>query len=194
MFLEHQIENHGGRIEVICGSMFSGKTEELIRRMNRAKIAKQKCLMFKPKIDTRYDAERVVSHNQTKVEAIVVEDSKSILKLAQKIDVIGIDEAQFFDESLSDVCDYLADKGIRVICAGLDIDSFGKPFGPMPNLIAKAEYVTKVHAICVDCGQLAHHSFRTASEEQLVLLGDVSEYEALCRVCFNDKFNKKYNL
>lgn len=194
MFLEHQIENHSGRIEVVCGSMFSGKTEELIRRIKRAKIAKQKCVIFKPKIDVRYDDTKVVSHDKNAIASIVVEKANEILKHSNNIDVIGVDEAQFFDLNLVDICDYLADKGIRVIVAGLDLDAFGQPFGPMPNLIAKADYVTKVHAICVDCGQPARHSFRIASEEQLVLLGDVKEYEALCRVCFADKFNKKFDL
>lgn len=179
-----------GWIEVICGSMFSGKTEELIRRLRRAEYAKLKVEIFKPLIDTRYSLEDVVSHDETTIRSTPVESSGNILLLAGDVDVIGIDEAQFFDKNLVDVCNQLANSGIRVIVAGLDMDYLGKPFGPIPALIAEAEYVTKVHAICMQCGNLAQYSHRIAKSDKLVLLGEKTEYEPLCRVCFNKVMNK----
>lgn len=173
-----------GRIEVICGSMFSGKTEELIRRMKRAQFAHQKVEIFKPAIDTRYSDDDVVTHEGVAIHSTPVDNSSSILLLGDECDVIGIDEAQFFDENLVDVCNELASKGIRVIVAGLDMDFRGIPFGPMPALCAVADDVTKVHAICVRCGALAYVSHRKVQEEKRVLLGEVNEYEPLCRVCY----------
>ena len=187
MFLENSTNNQQPRgwIEVICGSMFSGKTEELIRRLKRAKIAKQRVEIFKPGIDVRYDEEDVVSHDANKIRSTPVESSQNVLLLANDVDVIGIDEVQFFDEELPAVCNELANRGIRVIAAGLDMDFQGKPFGPMPALIATAEYVTKVHAICMRCGDLAHISHRTVVGDKLVMLGETESYEPLCRACFN---------
>ncbi len=173
-----------GRIEVVCGSMFSGKTEELIRRMRRAEFAKQKVEIFKPAIDTRYSEEDVVSHDQHAIPSTPIDSSASILLLTSDIDVVGIDEAQFFDMGLVDVCNQLANRGIRVIVAGLDMDFRGVPFGPMPALCAIADDVTKVHAICVKCGNLAYLSHRTVSDERRVLLGETQEYEPLCRECY----------
>lgn len=173
-----------GRIEVICGSMFSGKTEELIRRMKRAQFAHQKVEIFKPAIDTRYSDDDVVTHEGVAIHSTPVDNSSSILLLGNECDVIGIDEAQFFDENLVSVCNELASKGIRVIIAGLDMDFRGIPFGPMPALCAVADDVTKVHAICVRCGALAYVSHRKVQEEKRVLLGEVNEYEPLCRVCY----------
>ncbi len=189
MFLENSINQakKKGWIEVICGSMFSGKTEELIRRLKRAKIAKQKVEIFKPAIDVRYDEEKVVSHDQNYIMSTPVPSSSNILLLANDIDVVGIDEAQFFDSELVNVCNQLAQSGIRVIIAGLDMDYLGKPFGPMPALLATAEYVTKVHAICMNCGDLAHVSHRTIASNKLVVLGEKDSYEPLCRYCFNEK-------
>jgi thymidine kinase len=187
MFIEN-ISNTGlkrGWIEVICGSMFSGKTEELIRRLKRAEYAKQKVEIFKPAIDTRYHNEMVVSHNENAIRSTPVSSSSSILLLANDMDVVGIDEAQFFDMELVNVCNTLANCGIRVIIAGLDMDFRGIPFGPMPALMAIAEYVTKVHAICIRCGYLAHHSYRLSADKELVVLGEKQEYEALCRDCYN---------
>ncbi len=186
MFLENTInsENRKGWIEVICGSMFSGKTEELIRRLKRAKIAKQKVEIFKPAIDTRYDEEAVVSHDSNQIHSTPVPASANIPLLINDEEVIGIDEAQFFDMELVGVCNRLANQGIRVIVAGLDMDYQGKPFGPIPALLATAEYVTKVHAICVKCGNLANHSHRTTGNDKLVMLGEIESYEPLCRVCF----------
>jgi len=181
-----------GWIEVICGSMFSGKTEELIRRLKRAEYAKLKVEIFKPLIDTRYSEEEVVSHDENTIRSTPVESSGNILLLAGNVDVIGIDEAQFFDNNLVDVCNQLANNGIRVVVAGLDMDYLGKPFGPIPALMAEAEYVTKVHAICMQCGNLAQYSHRIAESDKLVLLGETNEYEPLCRVCFN-KVMKKDN-
>lgn len=180
-----------GWIEVICGSMFSGKTEELIRRLKRAEYAKLKVEIFKPLIDIRYSDEEVVSHDETSIRSTPVESSGNILLLAGNVDVIGIDEAQFFDKNLVDVCNKLANNGIRVIVAGLDMDYLGKPFGPIPALMAEAEYVTKVHAICMQCGNLAQYSHRIADSDKLVLLGETNEYEPLCRVCFNKIMNKE---
>jgi thymidine kinase len=189
MFLENSIDSSKSRgwIEVVCGSMFSGKTEELIRRLKRAKIAKQKVEIFKPAIDVRYDEQQVVSHDQNAIMSTPVPSSSNILLLANDVDVIGIDEAQFFDEELTNVCNQLASRGIRVIVAGLDMDFMGKPFGPMPALMATAEYVTKVHAICPICGNLAHVSHRTIASEKLVVLGEKESYEPLCRACYNNK-------
>jgi thymidine kinase len=188
MFLEvkHTKEQQRGWIEVVCGSMFSGKTEELIRRLRRAQIAKLKVEIFKPSIDVRYSEEEVVSHNANAIRSTVVENANNILLLTGDVNVIGIDEAQFFDDSLIEVCNTLADNGIRVIVAGLDMDYTGKPFGPMPKLMAIAEYVTKVHAICVRCGELAQYSHRKIVSDQLVELGETNEYEPLCRKCFNE--------
>ncbi|HKL08924.1 MAG TPA: thymidine kinase [Bacteroidales bacterium] len=174
-----------GWVEVICGSMFSGKTEELIRRLKRAEYAKLKVEIFKPMIDTRYSEEDVVSHDENTIRSTPVESSGNILLLSGNVDVIGIDEAQFFDENLADVCNQLANNGTRVVVAGLDMDFRGKPFGPIPGLMAEAEYVTKVHAICMQCGNLAQYSHRITKSDKLVLLGEKDEYEPLCRVCFN---------
>jgi thymidine kinase len=188
MFLEnsHKGSDRKGWIEVIVGSMFSGKTEELIRRMKRAKIARQRVEIFKPQIDVRYSVEEVVSHDENSILSTPVSTSRNILLLANDVEVVGIDEAQFFDNGLVEVCNILANRGIRVIAAGLDMDYLGKPFGPMPALLASAEYVTKVHAICVKCGNLAHHSHRLSKNDKLVLLGEKDEYEPLCRKCFNE--------
>lgn len=181
---EHNNEQKKGWIEVVCGSMFSGKTEELIRRLNRAKIAKQKIEIFKPAIDKRYADMQVVSHNSNSIDSTPVEAASEILLLANNAEVIGIDEAQFFDEALPEVCTQLAEQGKRVIIAGLDMDFLGRPFGPMPNLLAIAEYVTKVHAICMHCGQLAYVSHRTTEEKQTVVVGEKDRYEPLCRTCY----------
>lgn len=188
MFLENTINPNKkkGWIEVISGSMFSGKTEELIRRMKRAKFAKQNVEIFKPGVDTRYDEELVVSHDANEIHSTPVPSSSNIPILANNVDVVGIDEAQFFDDGLVAVCNQLANNGIRVIVAGLDMDFKGVPFGPMPGIMASAEYVTKVHAICMKCGDLANHSHRIVEKEELVLLGEVDEYEPLCRSCFNN--------
>ncbi len=187
MFLENDISSAGSRgwIEVVAGSMFSGKTEELIRRLNRAKIAKQKVEIFKPKVDTRYSDDEVVSHNSNAIRSTPVETAANILLLSSDVDVIGIDEAQFFDEGLADVCNELANQGIRIIVAGLDMDFQGHPFGPIPGLMATAEYVTKVHAVCMQCGNLAQYSHRLSDTDKLVLLGEKDAYEPLCRVCYN---------
>ncbi len=192
MFLENDITRAGsnGWVEVIVGSMFSGKTEELIRRLNRAKIARQKVEIFKPRIDVRYSEDEVVSHNANSIRSTPVETASNILLLSSNVDVVGIDEAQFFDEGLADVCNELANQGTRVIVAGLDMDFKGKPFGPIPNLMARAEYVTKVHAVCMRCGNLANHSHRLAEAEQLVLLGEKAEYEPLCRACYQKAVKK----
>ena len=170
-----------GRIEVVCGSMFSGKTEELIRRMKRAKFAKQKVEIFKPSLDTRYSEEDVVSHDKNTIRSTPIDSSGAILLLASDIDVVGIDEAQFFDDGLVEVCNQLANNGIRVIVAGLDMDYKGIPFGPIPALCAIADEVTKVHAICVKCGALAYVSHRLIHNDKRVLLGEKDEYEPLCR-------------
>jgi thymidine kinase len=183
MFLENA--KNPGWIEVICGSMFSGKTEELIRRLRRAKFANLRVEIFKPILDVRYSATEVVSHDDNAIRSTPVESSGSILLLTGEVDVVGIDEAQFFDSHLVDVCQVLANSGVRVIVAGLDMDYLGKPFGPMPQLMAMAEYVTKVHAICVRCGNLAHHSHRLTDNNRLVVLGEKDTYEPLCRHCFN---------
>ena len=173
-----------GWIEVVCGSMFSGKTEELIRRMRRAEIAKQKIEIFKPKVDVRYSEDEVISHDENAILSTPVDSPQNILLLANDIEVVGIDEAQFFDDGLIEVCNVLANRGVRVIVAGLDMDFSGKPFGPIPKLLAIAEYVTKVHAVCVKCGDLAHFSHRLTKNDKLVLLGELDAYEPLCRDCF----------
>ncbi len=186
MFLEHTgpRTQRKGWIEVICGSMFSGKTEELIRRLRRAEFAKQRVEIFKPGVDTRYDETNVVSHDSTTIRSTPVPSSSNLLLLASDIQVVGIDEAQFFDDGLPEVCEQLANTGVRVIAAGLDMDFQGRPFGPMPQLMAIAEYVTKVHAICMHCGGLATFSHRTSASQELVLLGETDSYEPLCRSCF----------
>ena len=187
MFLEDTPKRERtGWIEVVCGSMFSGKTEELIRRCKRAVIAKQNVQIFKPKIDTRYHNDDVVSHDENAIPSKPVSSSTEILAHAENIEVAAIDEAQFFDNDLPDVCAQLAANGIRVIVAGLDTDFEGKPFGTIPELMARAEYVTKVHAICVKCGALANHSHRITAQKSLIVLGETESYEPLCRSCFNN--------
>ena len=188
MFLEKDSNNseRTGWIEIVCGSMFSGKTEELLRRLTRARIAKQKVEVFKPAVDVRYDDEDVVSHDARKSNSIPVENASQILFYAEDFEVVGIDEAQFFGSELVSVCNELANRGKRVIVAGLDMDYQGKPFGPLPQLLATAEYVTKVHAICMKCGNLANYSHRTVKDEKLVVLGETEAYEPLCRKCFLD--------
>ena len=181
-----------GRIEVICGSMFSGKTEELIRRLKRATFAKQRVEIFKPAIDTRYSEQAVVSHDNNSIQSTPVDSSASILPFSSEIDVVGIDEAQFFDDGLINVCNELANRGIRVIIAGLDMDFKGIPFGPIPALCAIADEVTKVHAICVKCGNLAYVSHRTVANEKRVLLGEKQEYEPLCRCCYQQALQKEH--
>lgn len=186
MFLENPV-NHTekfGWIEVICGSMFSGKTEELIRRLRRAQFAKQRVEIFKPAVDTRYDDENVVSHQGNEIRSTPVPAAANIRLLADGCDVIGIDEAQFFDNEIITVCNDLANAGIRVIVAGLDMDFKGQPFGPMPALMATAEYVTKVHAVCTRTGNLANYSFRKAANDNLVMLGETNEYEPLSRAAY----------
>lgn len=186
MFLENTVnpKEQFGWIEVICGSMFSGKTEELIRRLKRAQFAKQKVEIFKPAVDVRYDEEMVVSHDANEIRSTPVPAAENIRLLAQGCDVIGVDEAQFFDDEIVSVCNDLANSGIRVIVAGLDMDFKGNPFGPMPALMATAEYVTKVHAVCTRTGNLANYSFRKAQNDKLVLLGETEEYEPLSRAAF----------
>ncbi|MDG1422644.1 MAG: thymidine kinase [Flavobacteriaceae bacterium] len=186
MFLENTV-NHTeqfGWIEVICGSMFSGKTEELIRRLKRAQFAKQRIEIFKPIVDTRYDDEMVVSHDANEIRSTPVPVASNIRLLANDVDVVGIDEAQFFDDEIVAVCNDLANRGIRVIVAGLDMDFKGNPFGPMPALMATAEYVTKVHAVCTKTGNLANYSFRKAVNEDIVFLGETQEYEPLSRAAY----------
>ena len=186
MFLENTINpnKRKGSIEVICGSMFSGKTEELIRRLKRAQYARQKVEIFKPDIDNRYHESKVVSHDSNSIHSTPVPSSSNILLLANEVQVVGIDEAQFFDNELVNVCNALANNGVRVIVAGLDMDYLGNPFGPMPALLSVAEYVTKVHAICMHCGNLANHSHRITDESSLVLIGETINYGPLCRDCF----------
>ena len=194
MFLENTI-NHSkqsGWMEVICGSMFSGKTEELIRRLRRAEMAGQHVEIFKPRLDTRYSEDDVVSHNHNKIRSTPVESSNEILLLGSTCDVVGIDEAQFFDDGIVEVANRLANNGIRVVIAGLDMDFLGRPFGPMPFLMATAEYVTKVHAICKTTGNLANYSMRTSNSKDLVQLGETDSYEAVSRRIFIDEvLNKK---
>lgn len=186
-FLEHtgKKKRTTGWVEVIVGSMFSGKTEELIRRLRRAEYAKLDVEIFKPVVDTRYSEEDVVSHDEKTIRSTPVPSSGNILLLAGDADVVGIDEAQFFDNGLAEVCNELANQGKRVVVAGLDMDFRGKPFGPIPGLLAIAEYITKVHAICVECGGLAQHSHRKTASDKLVELGETESYEPLCRKCFN---------
>ncbi len=193
MFLEHlkTADPKKGHIEVICGSMFSGKTEELIRRLKRAKIARQNVEIFKPRIDVRYDEVNVVSHDSNFIHSTPVNSAAQILLLANDVEVVGVDEAQFFDEELPAVCQVLANRGIRIIVAGLDMDYLGKPFGPIPNLMAIAEYVTKVHAICIKCGNLANYSHRTVDNSSRILLGEQESYVPLCRSCFNEELIKQ---
>lgn len=185
-FIEHSGRSAGtrGSIEVITGSMFSGKTEELIRRLRRAQFAGLKVEIFKPGLDVRYSEKRVVSHDDRSIVSTPVESASSILLLTGDVDVVGIDEAQFFDNSLIEVCNKLADNGVRVVVAGLDMDFMGKPFGPIPDLLAVSEFITKVHAICMRCGSLAQYSFRKSEESQVVLLGEKDKYEPLCRNCY----------
>lgn len=192
MFLENSNKGSkkSGWIEVIAGSMFSGKTEELIRRLKRAKIANQEVEIFKPEIDNRFSEQQVISHDENAIMSTPVSTSRNILLLATDVEVVGIDEAQFFDISLTDVCNDLANRGIRVIVAGLDMDFRGKPFGPIPALMATAEYVTKVHAICMRCGNLAQFSFRKDVSEKIVLIGEKNVYEPLCRSCYFEKQGK----
>ena len=191
-FLENSVDNAGkrGSVEVIAGSMFSGKTEELIRRLRRAKFAGLRVEIFKPSVDTRYSETRVVSHNENSIMSTPVENASSILLLASGVEVVGIDEAQFFDNSLIEVCTKLADAGTRVIVAGLDMDFSGRPFGPMPALMAVAEYISKVHAICVRCGNLANYSHRKTKDEKVVVLGEKDIYEPLCRSCYIKSTNR----
>ena len=188
MFIEPNLtgERRGG-IEVICGSMFSGKTEELIRRLKRVKIANLKVEIFKPAIDTWFDEMKIVSHDTNAIMSTPVDNSQTILLLAQDVDVVGIDEAQFFDDQIASVCEQLALKGVRVIVAGLDMDYLGNPFGQMPNLLAKADYITKLHAICMKCGNIANISYRKIAEGPQVLLGEKDIYEPRCRHCAQEK-------
>jgi thymidine kinase len=195
MFLEPNVnKSKTGWIEVVCGSMFSGKTEELIRRLKRAKIANLKVEIFKPQIDTRYHETEVVSHDSNSIMSTPVSSSQNILLLSSDVEVVGIDEAQFFDDGLPDVCEQLANRGIRVIIAGLDMDFLGRPFEPIPALLAKAEYITKVHAICVRCGALANHSYRLVESDTKVLLGEKESYEPRCRECFEKGMNNSQTL
>jgi len=184
MFIEPILKgDRRGWIEVICGSMFSGKTEELIRRLKRVEIAHLKAEIFKPSIDTRYDDQKIVSHDENRIHSTPIDNSQTILLLAQNVDVVGIDEAQFFDDQIPVVCEQLALKGMRVIVAGLDMDYQGKPFGQMPNLLAIADYITKLHAICVVCGNIANVSYRKINTGPRVLLGEKNIYEPRCRIC-----------
>jgi thymidine kinase len=188
MFIEPHITGEKrGWIEVVCGSMFSGKTEELIRRLKRAKIANLKVEIFKPAIDTRYDETQVVSHDANAIQSTPIENSQTILLMAEEVDVVGIDEAQFFDAEIVHVCEVLALRGTRVIVAGLDMDYLGRPFGPMPNLLSIADYITKLHAICMKCGNIANVSYRKTEQEGQVLLGEKETYEPRCRKCANEK-------
>jgi thymidine kinase len=193
MFIEpFKIGAGSGWIEVICGSMFSGKTEELIRRLKRAQIANQRIEIFKPSVDVRYHDTDVVSHDENRIRSTPVTASQNILLLAEDAQVIGIDEAQFFDAELPNVAETLAAKGIRVIIAGLDMDFQGQPFGPVPALLAKADYITKLHAICVVCGNIANYSYRKTDEESKVLLGEKDKYEPRCRKCYYQKDEEKH--
>jgi len=184
MFIEQNFSKEKrGWLEVVCGSMFSGKTEELIRRLKRAQIANLKVAIYKPATDTRFDKEKVVSHDANSIPSIPIDLAKNILLLAEDADVIGIDEAQFFDDGIIPVCETLVMQGKRVIVAGLDMDYLGKPFGPMPQLLAIADFISKLHAICVQCGHLANVSYRTSAEEGTVVLGEKNNYEPRCRIC-----------
>lgn len=185
MFIEPNFKtDKKGWIEVICGSMFSGKTEELIRRLKRVKIANLKAQIFKPAIDVRYDEIKIVSHDENKIHSTPVSNSLQIIELAKDVDVVGIDEAQFFDDRISEVCARLALQGIRVIVAGLDMDFAGKPFGEMPALLSIADYVTKLHAICVKCGSIANFSYRKSTDKDQIVIGELDTYEPRCRNCF----------
>ncbi|HNR18459.1 MAG TPA: thymidine kinase [Bacteroidia bacterium] len=184
MSFDQNHKQRKGAIEVICGSMFSGKTEELIRRLKRARIARQKVEIFKPQIDQRYHETNIVSHDSNYIPSTPILTSSQILILSNDVEVIGIDEAQFFDNELPNVCEKLANMGMRVIVAGLDMDFLGKPFGPIPHLMAIADYVTKVHAVCMECGDLAHFSFRTVKDASLIVLGEKESYVPLCRSCY----------
>ncbi|MEA3504555.1 MAG: thymidine kinase [Bacteroidota bacterium] len=193
MFIEknqHHSESKG-TIEVVCGSMFSGKTEELIRRINRARIANQKVEIFKPELDKRYDKQDVVSHNKNAITSTPIENASQILLMTNNAEVIGIDEAQFFGDDLPDVCTQLANSGVRVIVAGLDMDFQGNPFGSMPEILAIADFVTKVHAICINCGALAQFSFRKIKNDNKVLLGEMENYQPLCRRCYLENVKKQ---
>lgn len=186
MFIEPNIRgDRRGWIEVICGSMFSGKTEELIRRLKRARIANLKVEIFKPAVDVRYDEMKIVSHDENAILSTPIDNSQKILLLAQDVEVIGIDEAQFFDAEITNVCEQLALRGARVIVAGLDMDYKAQPFGQMPNLLAVADYITKLHAICVVCGNIANYSYRTSNEGGQVVLGEKDKYEPRCRHCYH---------
>lgn len=186
MFIEPHIKGAGrGWIEVVCGSMFSGKTEELIRRLKRAKIANLKVEIFKPAVDVRFDEIKIISHDENYIHSTPIDNSQKILLFVQDVDVVGIDEAQFFDEGIADVCDKLACRGIRVIVAGLDMDYSGKPFGQIPFLMARADYVTKLHAICMKCGEMANYSYRKIPNEDRIMLGEKDVYEPRCRRCYN---------
>ncbi len=193
MFLENTVDRTSGHgwIEVIAGSMFSGKTEELIRRLRRARFAKQKVEIFKPQIEVRYSVDEVVSHDDNSIHSTPVDSAANIVLLASEVEVVGIDEAQFFDDGLVDVCNQLAFNGIRVIVAGLDMDYLGKPFGPMPKLMSIAEYITKVHAICVRCGTLASYTHRLSEDDKLIVLGETDIYEPLCRSCYSNANSKR---
>ena len=192
MYIENNVREQArpGSIEVVCGSMFSGKTEELIRRVKRAQIARQKICIFKPTIDIRYSREDVVSHNQIAIQAFPVEHSRLIAQMAKEYDVVAIDEAQFFDAGIVNVCNALANSGKRVIVAGLDMDYLGHPFGPMPDLLAIADEVYKTRAICMECGRLANFSYRLTENEEQVMLGEKMEYMPLCRRCYQEKMKK----
>lgn len=188
MFIEPHIRNNRkGWIEVICGSMFSGKTEELIRRLKRAKIAGLKVEIFKPQIDNRYHEEHIVSHDENAISSSPIPNARHMLAMAQNVDVVGIDEAQFFDDQLPEVCEELARNGVRVIVAGLDMDYLQQPFGQIPNLLAKADYITKLHAICVHCGDIANFSFRKTVQEDQIVVGEKDIYEPRCRSCYPSK-------
>lgn len=191
MFIEPNLTGERrGWIEVICGSMFSGKTEELIRRLKRARIANLKVEIFKPGMDIRYDEVNIVSHDANAILSTPIDNSQKILLLAQEVDVIGIDEAQFFDDEIAHVCQEMANRGARVIVAGLDMDFMGKPFGQMPYLLAVADYITKLHAICVDCGNIASFSYRIGKNKEQVLLGEKDEYQPLCRKHYFEKMKR----
>ncbi len=191
MFIEpHNGQSSRGWVEVICGSMFSGKTEELIRRLKRARIANLSVEIFKPALDVRYSPEHIVSHDENMIRSTPVHHSKELLTLAEHVEVIGIDEAQFFDDEILSVCNQLASRGVRVIAAGLDMDYSGKPFGQMPGLLAIADYITKLHAICMVCGQIANYSYRKSASDDQVILGEKDIYEPRCRICFKNAEEK----
>ncbi len=186
MFIEPNLSGERrGWIEVICGSMFSGKTEELIRRLKRARIANLKVEIYKPRIDVRYDMQKIVSHDENAIVSTPVDNSQTILLLTRDADVVGIDEAQFFDDQIAETCDQLARRGVRVIVAGLDMDYMRRPFGQMPQLLAKADFITKLHAICVKCGNIANYSYRKSDHSEQVVVGEMDIYEPRCRVCYH---------